>query len=100
MTKPTSANVRRPKGYAPLPVNGTEGAAPCSLNDQALLHRAPARNAARVTLTRGCWVVAAFAAYVTGRAPFLQFPPHCRNNPGALIRDVFRFLLIFHEIKK
>ena len=53
-TKPTSANVRRPKGYAPLPVNGTEGAAPCSWNDQALLHRAPARNAARVTFTTGC----------------------------------------------
>jgi len=53
-TKPTAANVRRPKGYAPLPANGTEGAAPCSWNDQALLHRPPARNAARVTFDTGC----------------------------------------------
>ena len=53
-TKPTAANVRRPKGYAPLPANGTEGAAPCSLNDQTLLHRPPARNAARVTFGTGC----------------------------------------------
>ena len=54
-TKPTAANGRRPKGYAPLPVNGKEGAVPCCWNDQALLHRAPARNAARVTFTTGCW---------------------------------------------
>ena len=51
-------NVRRPKGakkkYAPLPVNGTEGAAPYSWNDQVLFHLPPARNAARVTFTTGC----------------------------------------------
>ena len=52
-TKPTAANVRRPKGYAPHPVNGTECAAPCSSNDQALLYRPPARNAARVTFDTG-----------------------------------------------
>ena len=46
------------------------------------------------------WVVAAFAAYVAGRAPFLQFPPHCRNNLGAISRDVFCFFHIVHEIKK
>ena len=48
-----------PKGCeeknAPLPVNGTEGAVPCSWNDQALLHWAPARNVARETFTTGCW---------------------------------------------
>ena len=46
------------------------------------------------------WVVAAFAACVAGRTPFLQFPPHCRNNLGALIRDVSCFLHIVHEIKE
>ena len=68
-TKLTSANVRRPKGYAPLPVNGTEGAAPCSWNDQAILHRAPERNAARVTFTTGYSI-----GFMDASRPRLTFP--------------------------
>ena len=53
-TKPTAANVRRPKGYAPLPLGCTESLSLRSCSGQALLHRAPARNAARVTFATGC----------------------------------------------
>ena len=38
-TKLTTANVRRPKGYAPLPLGCEESAAPRSWNGWALRHR-------------------------------------------------------------
>ena len=38
-TKPASANVRRPKGYAPLSLGCAESEAPRSWNGQALRHR-------------------------------------------------------------
>ena len=40
-TKPTAANVRRPEGYAPLPLGCAESTAPRSWNGYALRHRSP-----------------------------------------------------------
>ena len=38
-TKPTTANVRRPKGYAPLPAGCAESAALCSWSGHTLRNR-------------------------------------------------------------